>query len=290
MKLKKVGMRTIKTGIAVALCAYAGKYLVENPMYAAVGCIVSVQDTVKGSVKLGLNRIKGTMLGGLIGYLCVLIKPGDPILSGLGTIATIYGCTNLKINTGIVVSSVTFLSIQLGVITSNPGYYSIHRVVDTSIGVIIGVIVNYLLVRPNYTTHFYNHLNKIEKIIKENLELKILNNDKFNINKLEKEIKRLESIYSKLVDEIEYSKSEINLSNSQKEISLCKEIHSHMRSIESLEKKLYLTEKNQESIKELLNKENIKWELSEKNSPVFNYHLSKIIEEINLLKSLKDSN
>ncbi|MGL6108166.1 FUSC family protein [Romboutsia sp.] len=290
MKLKKVGMRTIKTGIAVALCVLAGKYLVQNPMYAAVGCIVSVQDTVKGSVKLGLNRIKGTVLGGLIGYLCVIIRPGDPILSGLGTMATIYGCTTLNITSGIVVSSVTFLSIQLGVITSNPGYYSIHRIIDTSVGVIIGVLVNYLLVRPNYVENISLHLDKIEKMVKENIEAKIINKRDFSIVKLEKEIKKLEGIYSKLVDEINYSKNDADLENLEKEISLCKEIYFHMQSIELLEQKLYITGKNYKSIKILLKIKTMSWELDEEASPVFNYHLGKIIEEINLLKTLNNSN
>lgn len=289
MKLRKVGMRTIKTGIAVALCVFAGKYLVQNPMFAGVGCIVSVQDTVKGSVKLGLNRIKGTMIGGLIGYLCVLIKAGDPILAGLGSMATIYGCTTLNISSGIVVSSVTFLSIHLGVITSNPANYSIHRVLDTSIGVIIGVLVNYLLVRPDYRDNFYLHLNKLENKIMKNLEDKIMDKGKFNIIKIDKEIKKLESIYSKLVDESKYSIKETNIENLEKEISLYKEMYFHMQSIELLEKKLYLTEKNYESIKKVLKLEDIDWELDEKASPVFNYHLGKIIEEINLLESLKES-
>lgn len=290
MKLKKVGMRTIKTGIAVALCVFAGEFLVENPMYAAVGCIVSVQDTVKGSMKLGLNRIKGTLLGGIIGFVSVLIKPGDPIICGLGTMATIYGCTTLKINTGIIVSSVTFLSIQLGVITSNPAYYSVHRIIDTSVGVIIGVLVNYLLARPNYVESAENHLNKMERISKLCLQDKIINKEKFNIIKFEKEIKKLEAIYSKVIDELNYSKNHADIENIKKEISLCKEIYFHMQSIELLEEKLYLNKENYNNIKDMYELGNINWELDEKASPVFNYHLAKIIDQIKLLHDMNNSN
>ena len=51
--------------------------------------VASVQDTVKGSLKLGFNRVKGTMIGGLVGFLCVLISPGNPILAGIGIMTTI---------------------------------------------------------------------------------------------------------------------------------------------------------------------------------------------------------
>ena len=161
MKLQKIGMRTVKTGIAVSLCTLLAQYLVENPMFAGVGCVASVQDTVKGSLKLGFNRVKGTMIGGLVGFLCVLISPGNPILAGIGIMTTIYSCTALGINSGIIVSSVTFLSIHLGIIDSNPAYYSIQRVMDTSVGVVIGVIINYVLARPDYleiTDKSYNKL------------------------------------------------------------------------------------------------------------------------------------
>ncbi|MBO3446478.1 aromatic acid exporter family protein, partial [Clostridium sp. CCUG 7971] len=110
MKLEKIGMRTIKSGIAVSCCVMAGKYIVQNPMYSAVACIISMKDTVTGSLKAGLDRIKGTIIGGIIGFLMVLIKPGDPILCGLGVIATIYICNALKLNTAITVANVAFTS------------------------------------------------------------------------------------------------------------------------------------------------------------------------------------
>lgn len=290
MKLKKVGMRTIKTGIAVGLCVFAGKYLVQNPMYAGVGCVASVQDTVKGSFRLGFNRILGTAIGGIVGYLSVLIASGDPIIAALGIMITIYGCTTFKANTGIIVSSVTFLSIQLGVITSNPAYYSIHRVMDTSIGVIIGVMVNYILARPDYVESTTKHLNKIEKMAKEKLYSKIISKSKFSIVKFEKEVSKLEGIYSKVVDELNYSKNQADVDKIKKEILLCRQMYFHMQAIELLERRLYLSKKNYESIKKLYGLEKLEWELDENESPVFNYHLEKIISQIHLLHEINNSN
>ena len=290
MKLQKVGMRTIKTGIAVALCVLASKYIVQNAMFAGVGCVASVQDTVKGSFKLGFNRVKGTLIGGIVGYLCVLIDPGNPILAGLGIIATIYGCTMFNINSGIIVSSVTFLSIHLGIITSNPAYYSTHRVIDTSVGVIIGIVINYILARPDYVESTTKHLSKIEKMAKESLHSRIVHKEKFNIIKFERELHRLESIYSKLLDELKYKKNEADLDLIEKEIRLCKEMYFHMQSIEYLELKLYLNKDNYERFKELYELDDIKWDIDEYESPVFNYHLSKIITEIEQLHHFNYSN
>ena len=91
MKLHKPGMRNIKTGIGVMICVLAGHlHLVDNTLFAAIACIVCMQTTVKGSLTAGLNRLKGTFIGGIIGFIFVLIHPGNPILSCLGIITTIY--------------------------------------------------------------------------------------------------------------------------------------------------------------------------------------------------------
>ena len=181
MKLQKIGMRTIKTGIAVAICTFLAQYLVNNPMFAGVGCVVSVQDTVKGSFKLGFDRVRGTFIGGLVGFLCVLIKPGDPIVAGLGIMAAIYICTTLNIKSGIVVSSVTFLVVHLGIMDSTPAYYAISRVIDTSIGVVIGLTINYILARPNYCEITDKSLVNAKKVVKECVKLRIVDNKIYKI-------------------------------------------------------------------------------------------------------------
>ncbi len=282
MEIPKVGMRTIKTGIGI--CALAGGYLVENPMYAGVACLVSIQDTVKGSVKLGLNRMKGTILGGIIGFICILISPGNALLCGLGSMATIYGCTALNIKSGIIVSSVTFLSIHLGVITSTPLEYSIYRVLDTSIGVIIGIIINYTLARPDYFESTQNQSDNVKKVINEYLKNKVIVKKKFSLSIINKEIRGLESLYSKLVDEQDYTKESHDIEIFKSNIVLFNKIYQHIQAIELLKKKLYITKSNKAKLENMYNINNLDWNVDDKKSPVFNYHLSKIIEELENIK------
>ena len=72
MKLHKPGMRNIKTGIGVMICVLVGYlHIIDNTLFAAVACIVCMQTTVKGSLTVGLNRLKGTFIGGINRlYLC----------------------------------------------------------------------------------------------------------------------------------------------------------------------------------------------------------------------------
>ncbi|MDB8793243.1 aromatic acid exporter family protein [Romboutsia sp. 1001216sp1] len=290
MKLEKVGMRTFKTGLSVAVCVVLGSMIVQNPFYSTIACVVSVQDTVKGSLKAGFNRVKGTILGGIIGFLIVLIKPGDALLCGLGVIITIYLCNMFKLNKAVVVACVTFLSIHLGVINSSPAEYSFFRVLDTSIGVVVGVFINYILARPDYLDTTKNDFQSIEKLTKEFLELKILKKGSFNIKELEKEIKKVEGSYSKLIDELDYSRDNIDIEKIEETIIICREIYFHVQSIELLDKKLYLSKENYAILREIYEIEEIEWDLDESKSPVFNYHLRKIIEEAEILHTINSNN
>ena len=111
-----------------------------------------------------------------------------------------------------------------------------------------------------------------------------------DINIFKKNIQQLDKIYSKLTDELDYGgKYEADLDNLDKSISICREIYFHMQSIELLENKLYLNKENFNAIKELYNTEQICFDVEENKSPVFNYHLSKIIEEIKTLKEFNES-
>ncbi|RDY24417.1 aromatic acid exporter family protein [Romboutsia maritimum] len=290
MKLEKMGMRTIKTGIAVTTCVLIAKYLVENVFFSAIACIVSMQNTVKGSMKAGFNRVKGTIIGGVIGFLIALIKPGDPFLCGIGVMTTIYLCNIFNTKASVVVSAVTFLAIHLGDHAGNPMLYSINRVIDTSVGVVVGVLINYILVRPDYLESTVIEIEKVEKIVKNIMKLKIVNKEKVNIDKLSKQIQKLENIYSRLVEELHYTRSEIDTENIERSMDICREIYFHVQSIELLEKKLYLNKENHKNIRSLYKCDIVGWDINEDESPVFNYHLNKVVQEIIELNKIIKSN
>ncbi len=288
LKLPKLGMRTIKTGIAVIFCMLLGKYAAENLFFSATACIISVQDTVKGSLKTGFNRVTGTILGGIVGFIFALIKPGDPFLCGLGIIITIYICNLLKIKS-VVVGCVTFLAIHLGVGTSDPVYYSIHRVIDTSVGVVFGIVVNYVLARPNYFDNTLDKFKMIENMTLEWVKVRIIDKEEKDATEIKEVIQKLESIYSKYLDEVDYSLNHKNVEILERTINICREIYFHMQSICLLEDKLYLKQETFDYLKDVFGLEKLDWNIDEEKSPVFNYHLMKILREIEFLNQLNTS-
>lgn len=282
MKLHKPGMRNIKTGIGVMLCVVVGSLnLIDNTLFAAIACIVCMQTTVKGSLTAGLNRLKGTFIGGVIGFIFVLIHPGNPILSCLGIITTIYICNVLKINNSISIACVVYCAIYLGVGTNSPLEYSFHRIIDTSIGILVGVCVNYFIYRPNYLSRIYNEIREIENTSIRLLKSEIEKGTGVDISSLKTEITKLEGLYKNFLDELEYSNDEVDNKSINKTINKCKQIYLHLQVLEHMKDKCYLNKENYIKSKNLYDKLDKNVEIKEDVSPVYNYHISMIIERIN---------
>ncbi|MDR0880330.1 MAG: aromatic acid exporter family protein [Clostridioides sp.] len=288
MNIPTLGMRTIKTGIAVFLCVLLGDYLVQNPFFSVTACIISLQDTVKGSLKTGINRVTATMVGGVTGYLLALIHPGGALLCGIGVIITIYMCNLLRFKS-VVVACVTFLAIHLGVGTSDPMSYSIHRVLDTSVGVVFGIVVNYALARPDYFNSTIGIFKKIEDVSLRWLKLRIIKKTDADASELKTVIKKLDDVYSKYLDEIDYSLGHQDIEFLEQTIDVCREIYFHMQSICLLQDKLYLSQSNYDRLAVMFKVKKLDWPVDEEESPVFNFHLMKILEEEEYLRILNKS-
>ena len=88
-----VGMRILKTGIAVVITTFLGNtFLVSNPFYAVIGTIFALQNTMKSSLVAGKNRLLGTVLGAIIGYFFVRLHCTNSISVGVAVLITIVCC------------------------------------------------------------------------------------------------------------------------------------------------------------------------------------------------------
>ncbi|MEG0856746.1 MAG: aromatic acid exporter family protein [Terrisporobacter sp.] len=290
MKLKKPGMRNIKTGIGVMICVLVGYFnIVDKPFFAAAACIVCMQTTVKSSLTVGLNRLKGTFVGGLIGFLFVLIHPGDPILSCLGIITTIYICNILNINNSITIACVVYCSIYLSIGTNNPLDYSLHRIIDTSIGVLIGVAVNYFIYRPNYLNRIYNEIRAIENTSIKLLKTEIEKDIHGDISPLKDEITKLEGLYKNFLEELEYSNDEVDNKEINRTIKRCKEIYLHLQVLERMKDKCYINKENYIKSKDICDELSKNISTKEDVSRVYNYHISSIIDNINEIHGIDEN-
>lgn len=156
----KLGFRAIKSGISVFLCLL----ILPNPsFFACIAAFICLQDTISNSVKMGINRIIGTLLGGFIGlifiYICRFVESIIPLsfltklfvylVIGIGIIVVIYTCNVIKRPAASSIACIVFTGITITHAHGNPLSYAVNRTLETIVGIIISILVNKYINPPS---------------------------------------------------------------------------------------------------------------------------------------------
>ena len=146
----KIGMRNIKTTLSVFLCLLLFETINrENSIFACIAAIICMQNTIVDSMEKGIARVVGTIIGGIVGAFVLFIVNSffnDNILIfiiPLGVMLMIQICVVMNVKQAVVICCVVYLSVMMTKNNDN-GYllYTINRVLDTSIGILIALLVN----------------------------------------------------------------------------------------------------------------------------------------------------
>ena len=146
----KIGMRNIKTTLSVFLCLLLFETINrENSIFACIAAIICMQNTIVDSMEKGIARVVGTIIGGIVGAFVLFIVNSffnDNILIfiiPLGVMLMIQICVVMNVKQAVVICCVVYLSVMMTKNHDN-GYllYTINRVLDTSIDILIALLVN----------------------------------------------------------------------------------------------------------------------------------------------------
>lgn len=153
-KLPKIGMRNIKTAITAALCALIYYFIGRSPAFACIGVIFGIAvDATDGYKNGGGNRLYGTIIGGLVGMVLFrlylfFVPDGShtPLLvlfTFVGVIVLIWVC-NLFWQGGVQPGGVVLCIVLFNTPVETYVAYSLNRILDTSVGVLMALLVNWL--------------------------------------------------------------------------------------------------------------------------------------------------
>lgn len=152
----KLGLRTIKSTIAVAICVLIS-YLIGNRdqiFFGGVASIICMQKTTKDTFMMGFNRFTGTVLGGVLGFITITLGTYIPkyssgidmIVIALAALIAIYFCNLLKLNEATSISCIVLLNVTANYDGSSMAddalRYVVFRVIFTFVGIIVAIIVN----------------------------------------------------------------------------------------------------------------------------------------------------
>lgn len=157
INLPRIGKRIIKSSVSVFLCYVI--YLLRGrkgiPFYSMLAALWCIRPLIGSTMEMAVQRTTGTLMGALYGLLLLLIKVNflpeqtlvyELIYDGMVSlmiILVIYTTVIMKHQNASYFSCVVFLSIVvIHVEDVNPFFFVLDRVVDTMIGIIIGIGMN----------------------------------------------------------------------------------------------------------------------------------------------------
>ena len=152
-----IGMRNIKTALAAMLCALIYFPFGRNPTFACIGAIFGKGGNDHQSKLGGGNRFFGTIIGGVLGMLFFSIyikvypeggmKPLMLLFVFIGVILLIIISQLINWPGAIQPGGVMLCIILFNTPVETYISYSLNRIIDTGIGVLIALLLNRLLPR-----------------------------------------------------------------------------------------------------------------------------------------------
>lgn len=155
--LPRPGWRIIKTGLSIMICLllYHLVFHRANPMVACLSAIFSLRETTSHSLSFGKARIIGNGIGGVLAFICIIIVyyPSyhfikEVIAIPLALMVFIYIMTLMNYKGGIIGGSAALLMIFFTSLTSEPLITVCFRFLDTIVGTIVAIAVNYFIHPP----------------------------------------------------------------------------------------------------------------------------------------------
>ena len=152
-----IGLRMIKTVVAVFLCSLVGWLRGQPAFFSMIAAVICMQTTTDKTVETSFNQVLGTVIGAAFGLLALYAEqlthlrellPLYYLLVSLLLIPIIVLTLLIKKPSISAFACVVFLSVavfQLG--TQSPWIYALQRILDILMGVVAALVINLIL--PN---------------------------------------------------------------------------------------------------------------------------------------------
>lgn len=149
MKKRRIGMRAIKTALAVALSIWIAESLgLQNPAFAGYSAVVSMTTYVYESYHVSWNRMVSTTIGAFFAVVFFNLDFVNPLSMFIGVLAIIYICNRFKWPNAISLACIVFVTIMLYSDDGSVLDYSLHRLFDTFVGLLVGFFINLFFFPP----------------------------------------------------------------------------------------------------------------------------------------------
>ncbi len=144
-KKYKIGLRAVKTVIAVSICALISMFFNHEDIFCAcIASVICMEQTCEQTIDTGINRFIGTIIGGIVGYAALECACALPyyewvriIFLPLCILIVVYACNLIDKKPAVIV-----ILSRSGDSMNSTLTYVMQRVSDTLLGILVATIVN----------------------------------------------------------------------------------------------------------------------------------------------------
>lgn len=150
-----IGTRGMKTAVTAVICTLIYMLIDRNPTFACIGVVFGTGSDMGSSWLNGGNRLFGTVFGGLVGMglfsLYIRVHPDGGVhplmllFIFVGMILMILACVAFRWPGAVQPGGVMLCIMMFSQPVESYISYSLNRIVDTAVGVLLALVVCYLL-------------------------------------------------------------------------------------------------------------------------------------------------
>jgi uncharacterized membrane protein YgaE (UPF0421/DUF939 family) len=146
------GERVIKTALATGIAWWLGSMIpgVSSPYLAPLGALLVMQITIADSMKAATQRMVGVVIGVIVALILLQILGVSALTISLVIMLSLMTGTLLKLEAqGVSQVAVSALLVVAVGGESTVGF-AYHRILETIIGLSVGVVVNFVFAPPSF--------------------------------------------------------------------------------------------------------------------------------------------
>lgn len=283
----RIGMRAIKTALAVVIGLYVSQLLnLNSPIFVSIAAVSTMKPSLSESLTDTKKRLFTCVFGVLLGYLSSKLSLPyifEPLIAGLCIILTIYILVVLDMKEMTQLSCIVFVA---SFAAESKLVYAINRILGTFVGIVVGVLVNYFISSPNVYKDFFESIKKTYRCANRTLRALIVNEES-DLSEFNADYKNSITLYNLLKKEVKTPfHHDISIAMEKKMMSLLDSISVRLEVITNMKSEKL----NPKVVDELQKRYNLDREsnindLSEIDL-VNNYHIESILKYLDELKEL----
>lgn len=282
----RIGMRTLKTSLAVVIGLYISYLLdLDSAIFVSIAAVSTMKPSMSESLEDFKKRLFTCVFGVMVGYFfskISVVEYLEPLIAGLGILLTIYILVVVKMKDMTQLSCIVFVASFCS--NSDKFYYATNRIIGTVIGIIVGVLVNYFISSPNVWEDFILASRSCYR--SSNLVLKqILSGEKIDLSEFNRELASATKLYKLLEKEADtpFQYRYKKISREKRIMSLIESISVRLEVVENMNADHFSFEVSQEALKRYDLEEEYSSDLDVEDR-VYNYHIEYILKYMDQLK------